>query len=204
MKKSLVDWKLLLGYLIAHLFIYFSFDQTKVFWYLLTGTTLFLISFTVMNEEIDDQAPLFQYLLYGIASGLVLYGLFWIGNLLIDVLSIKPFDKQVDKLYSKFAPESIWHYIPLILVIIPGEEFFWRGFILKRISTFFNKWTSIIVSTILYASVYIFTDYPILILTALIVGVVLGWLYQWKKSLPLVIISHLTFSLMMFLFLPFR
>lgn len=204
MAKIRFDYRLLLGYLIAHLLIYFTFDNTKVFWYILTGTTLFLISYTIMNEDFDDEIPLFQYLLFGIISGAIVYGLVWIGNYFIELFNIRPLEKQVNRLYSRFAPENLWHYVLLVLIIVPGEEIFWRGFILKRMLKYANVWTSILASAVLYGSVYIFTDYPLLILAAFTSGIVWGIFYVWKRSLPLVIISHLTFSLLLFLILPLR
>ncbi|MCU9612289.1 CPBP family intramembrane metalloprotease [Caldibacillus lycopersici] len=202
MVKTIRNWKFLLGYLIAHLLLYFTFDHTNVFWYILTGSSFFLISYSIMNEEVDDKIPVGQYLLYGILSGLLLYGLFWLGNAIINGLNLSYFENQVQSLYKHFSPDLIWHYIVLVLVIIPAEEFFWRGFIQKRFLANTNFWTSILASAILYASVYIFSGYPILIVAALISGIVWGILYAWKRSLPLVVMSHLTFDLMIFLFLP--
>ena len=39
-------------------------------------------------------------------------------------------------------------------------------------------------------------------LAAIVAGLIWGALYEWKKSLPLVIVSHLVFVLLLFLILP--
>ncbi|WAA13212.1 CPBP family intramembrane glutamic endopeptidase [Fervidibacillus halotolerans] len=202
MKKVQLDWKIIIGIIIAHILLFFTFDQSKVFWYILTGTTLFLISYTIMNEDLDDQLSVLSYLFFGFISGLFLYSLFWAGNSLFDLLNWSSLQNQVVSLYEKFSPDSIWHYIVLVLVIIPGEEIFWRGFILKRLSKYMANWTSILLSSVLYASVYIYSGYFVLVLAAVISGLIWGLLYVWKRSIPLVIISHLTFDLLLFVFLP--
>ena len=106
------------------------------------------------------------------------------------------------RLYSRFAPDVIWHFIALILVIIPGEEFFWRGFIQKRILEHTNVRTSIILSSVLYAMVSLYSGYVLLGICAFIGGLMWSFLYAWKRSLPLVIVSHLTFDLLLLLFFP--
>ncbi|WAA11129.1 CPBP family intramembrane glutamic endopeptidase [Fervidibacillus albus] len=202
MKSRSLDWKLLIGLVIAHLLFYFTFDQTSVFWYILTGTTLFLISYTMVNEDIEDELSVFSYLIFGFISGILLYSLFFIGNTSFDWLHLSTFQNQVISLYTKFSPDFIWHYIVLVLVIIPGEEIFWRGFVLKRLLHFLPSGTSIILSALLYASVYLYSGYFVLMLAAIVSGSIWGLLYVKKRSIPLVIISHLTFDLLLFLFLP--
>ena len=202
MKKVLTDWKLIVGFILALFCIYFSFDQPKVFWYYITGTSLLLIAYSIFNEEIDDQVSMGSYLLYGIISGLLVYGVFWIGHHLIHLLDVNTFIKQVNRLYAKFAPDVIWHFVVLILIVIPAEELFWRGFIQKRLMKSLSVLASIIIASVLYASVYIFTDFPILIIASLCAGLIWGGLYAWKRSIPLVILSHVLFDLLLFIFLP--
>ena len=39
-------------------------------------------------------------------------------------------------------------------------------------------------------------------IAAFVTGIILGALYEWKKSLPLIIIAHETFIILLFLVLP--
>src|SRR5690606_38473769 len=119
MKKAFTDWKFLLGLVLANALIYFAYDQGKVFWYILTGSMLFLISYAILNEDVDDRISLGQYLFYGLLSGAALYGVFWLGDLLLNLLNFTSLSNQVTKLYNKFSPDAIWHYIALILIIVP-------------------------------------------------------------------------------------
>ena len=204
MAKSRIDWRLLLGILISHILLYYTFDHTKVFWYLMTGTMFLLVAYAIWTEEIDDELSLAKYLFYGIISGVILYTVFWLAYFLMETFQLTSFLRQVEHLYRTFSPQHIWHYIVLVLIIIPGEEFFFRGFIQKRLMHHTKMWTSIILSTLLYASVQIYAGSLLLILAAITGGLVWGYLYAKMKSLPLVIISHLVFDLFLLIILPLR
>ncbi|MFB6465700.1 lysostaphin resistance A-like protein [Cytobacillus sp. Hz8] len=202
MKKCATDLRLLLGLLIAHLLILLTFHTTVVFWYIFTASMLFLISYSTFRDEIDKKAPMYQVIIIGGLSGIILFFVFWLGNTLIHAMDI-PLQSQIKSLYHHFSPTMAWHYIVLILVIIPGEEIFWRGFVQKRLSKYFHDWTAIILSTLLYTSVQFYSGSIILPLAALISGFIWAILYRWKKSIPLVIVSHLVFDLFLFVIFPF-
>lgn len=182
--------------------MYFTFQDKAVFWYIFTASLLFLISYSILNEEVEDQLPFFSYLMYGITSGFILFGLFWLGNSLIELLNL-PFTKEIAKLYGRYSPTMLWHYIVLLLIIIPGEELFWRGFVQKRMLNYTKIPMGILLSSLLYASVHLYSTHWILAFAALIAGLYWGFLYAWKKSMPLVIVSHLIFDLFLFVILPF-
>ena len=203
MKKFNADFRLIIGLIIAHLLMYFTFQDKAVFWYIFSASLLFLISYSILSEELNDEASFGSYLLYGIVSGLLLYGVFWAGYQLIDLLNL-PFKKDVSKLYGRYSPSMLWHYIVLILIIIPGEEIFWRGFVQKRLLKFMNVPMAIVFSAILYASVHLYATHWILAFAALVAGLYWGFLYHWKRSMPLLIVSHLIFDLLLFVFLPFK
>jgi uncharacterized protein len=202
LKKLFADRRLLFGYILAHLFIFFTFEQEKVFWYIFTAAMLVLISYSILDEAEHQTSKRF-HMIIGIVSGVILYGVFWIGNSLIELLNL-PLSGQITALYKLFAPELTWHYLVLFLIIGPGEEIFWRGFIQKKLLTYANPWTSILVSTLLYASVQIHSGEFVLILAALTGGFVWSILYAWKRSIRLVIISHIVFDLLLFGLFPLR
>ncbi len=202
MKKSLLDVKLLGGIFFSYLLIYVAFDSKPVvFWYLYTATMLFLISFSIINEKIDDNASTKQNFLYGTLSGVALYLLFYTGDWLLSLLP-GSFDKQISKIYSRFSLDWLWHYLVLMFVIIPGEEIFWRGFIQKRLMRYMNNTAAIIIGATLNAAAFYFSGYPVLMLAAFVTGLVWGQLYVMKRSIPLLIISHLTFNLLLLVLFP--
>ena len=203
MKKVIGDRRLIIGYILAHLLLFFTFQDKNIFWYIFTASMLVLISYSIINEVLDDKASTLSYFTFGIISGLALFGIFWLGSTLIDLLNL-PFRGQISKLYKLFSPELAWQYVVLILIIAPGEEIFWRGFVQKRLLKFTKIRTSIIASTLLYASVHFYSGEFILVMAALTAGLVWSTLYAWKRSIPLVVISHIVFDLLLFGFFPLR
>lgn len=203
MKKITADYRLFIGLIIAHLLMYFTFQDKAVFWYIFSASLLFLISYSILNEELKDEATVGQYLSLGIGSGLLLYGVFWAGFHLIDLFNL-PLMKDISKLYGRYSPSMLWHYIVLILIVIPGEEIFWRGFVQTKILKYTNIPAGIVLSAILYASVHVYSAHWILAFAALIAGLFWGWLYTWKKSMPLLIVSHLIFDLFLFVLIPLK
>lgn len=199
--KWITDRKLILGFLLAHILLFFTFQEKNVFWYIFTASMLFLVSYSILQEEIEDKIPFFSYITLGSISGVILFAIFFLGNALIEVLGL-PFTKEIAKLYSRLSPTVLWHYIVLLLVIIPGEEIFWRGFIQKRLQKVSTVTVSVFASSLMYASAHFYSGSIMLPFAALVSGVFWGYLYAWKKSLPLVIVSHLIFDLFLFVIYP--
>ncbi|MCM3586240.1 CPBP family intramembrane metalloprotease [Mesobacillus maritimus] len=202
MIRVISDKRLVLGFFLAHLVIFLTFEQQKVFWYFFTAAMLLLISYSILDESGERNSSK-SHLLFGIITGVILYAVFWLGDTLIGVLNL-PLEIQITRLYKLFSPETVWHYIVLLLVIGPGEEIFWRGFIQRKLHRYTSARTSIIISTLLYASVQIYSGEWVLFIAALTGGLVWGALYAWKKSIRLVVISHIVFDLLMFGLLPLR
>ncbi|GIN89970.1 CAAX protease family protein [Siminovitchia terrae] len=201
MFKKWIDFKLIGGLFFAFLLIYVTFDRKDVFWYLYTATLLFLISYTIVNESLDDEASTKEYIKHGLWSGIALYIFFFAGDWILSILS-GSLEKQVASLYKYFSFEFIWHYLVLLFIIVPGEEIFWRGFVLKRMTRLLNPAGAVFITALLNGAGFILSGYPILILAAFVSGLVWGTLYIWKRSIPLVIFSHLTFDLLLLMVLP--
>jgi uncharacterized protein len=201
--KNKLDIRVIIGVIIAHFLMYITFHDKAIFWYMFTATMLILISYSILNERAEEKTPLIKNSFYGILSGIILFLLFWAGNFIIDSFHLS-FSNDISKLYRNFSPTAIWQYFILLLIIVPGEEIFWRGFVQRRLSRKLGTTTSIIISTILYASVQIYSGYIIHIFAAIIAGLFWGILYARKRSLPLVIVSHFVFDLCLFILFPFR
>ncbi len=90
------------------------------------------------------------------------------------------------------------------LIAAPGEELFWRGYVQKRLFKYCGPKTSIVIGALLYASVHLYSKTFLLIFAAFISGMIWGTLYMWKKSMPLVIVSHIVFDIMIFMILPLK
>ncbi|WP_312472791.1 CPBP family intramembrane glutamic endopeptidase [Neobacillus sp.] len=202
MKKNILNLRFLTGLIMAHALIFFSFYDKAIFWYIFTGSVLVLIAFATFQGDVEDELSFFQYIFLGAISGFLLYFIFWIGIHVLGILHL-PFETSIKKLYRWYAPSLFWQYIALVLVAAPGEELFWRGFIQKSLLKYFRPLESIVIAALLYASVHIYSSSFLLVFAAFISGIVWGLLYYWKKSMPLVIVSHIIFDIMIFIILPF-
>jgi membrane protease YdiL (CAAX protease family) len=203
MKKFFQDPRILIGFIIAHVLLFFSFHDRAIFWYIFSGSVLVLIAYSTFQEEVDDEVSFIQFILLGSISGFLLYFVFRAGIWGMEILQL-PIDTSIKNLYNWYAPSLFWQYLALVLVAAPGEELFWRGFIQKRLSKYLNPVVSILSASILYASVHIYSGSFLLVLAAFISGFVWGYLYVLKKSMPLVIVSHIIFDLLIFIILPFN
>lgn len=203
MLQKQIDVRMIFGILLAHVLLLITFQEKSVFWYIFTASMLFLITYSILQEDMDDQQPFKIYIMYGVISGVTLFGLFYLGNILLHMMDL-PLKGSVAKLYKQMSPTQIWQYIVLFLIIIPGEEIFWRGYILKRLLGRMKILPSILLSTLLYTSVNIYSGSSHLILASIIAGLVWSSLYVWKKSIPLLIVSHLVFDLFLLVLFPLR
>jgi uncharacterized protein len=139
----------------------------------------------------------------GLLSALVLYLVFFIGN----YLSRKWFNfagSGIEGVYKfKGDAAGIRIAILMLLVIGPGEELFWRGYLQRKFSKHYGKWAGLIVALILYTGVHIFTGNIMLILAAFLCGLFWGWMYLKFNSMLINVISHTVWDIVVFLVLPF-
>ena len=202
MKNVLTDLHIITGIILAHLLLFFSFQDRAIFWYIFSGSILILIIYAaILQDNVDDKASLSKYLIIGIMSGALLYVIFWLGDQFFAILNL-PFNNSISKLYHWFAPSLFWHYLALFLIAAPGEELFWRGFIQKRLAKYLKPSWSIVTGALLYASANSYAGSFLLVLASFISGLAWGFLYWWKRSMPLVIVSHITFDILIFTILP--
>lgn len=202
MKTCVSNVHFFLGLICAHILLYITYQDTSVFWYLYTASILFFISFAIVVEKKKIKQSSLSNGVYGVTSGILLFMLFALGNYLIDVMNISSLSKDVAQLYKSYSPTLMWHYIVLFVVIIPGEETFWRGFIQKKVSEHFNAQLTIIISTILYALPMLYSQNYALVLAGVVAGFIWSCLFHWKKSLVLVVISHIIFDTFLLILFP--
>ena len=192
------NMKFLLGLLSAHILLYVTYQNTGVFWYLYTAAILVCIAFSITIEKTNmEQQPFFLNTFYGILGGAALFGIVLLGNFLINALNLNGLERDIAQIFKKLSPVMAWHYLVLFIFIIPGEELFWRGFVQKKLMTYFKPAVTICLSAILYALPMLYAANTALLLAGLAGGLIWGALYQWKQSLSLVIISHLVFDILM-------
>ena len=138
----------------------------------------------------------------GILSAVVLYGLFVLGNHLAPYI-IPGAGRQVGGIYGLgTGTDRVLIFLLLCFITGPGEEIFWRGFLQERLMRRYGKLTGLVLGTLVYGGVHVFSTNLILILAALVAGAFWGILYLWKRDLGLVIVSHSLWSAFIFAVFP--
>lgn len=155
-------------------------------------------SWQVICDDFD-----WRQLLGGLLLAAVLWGVFWIG----DKLSSLMFSfarNQVDSIYGMKTGLPLWFIALLLLLVIgPAEEIFWRGYVQRRLSVRWGENIGFIASTIIYTLIHIWSFNFMLIMSALVCGVIWGYLYRLQpKWLPALIVSHAVWDTCVFVLLP--
>lgn len=181
------------------------------FWWWMSSNLVFLLTLAILFDpsyrkylKDDFSSDQFRKVLFGAGSAVLLYFFFFAGNKLSRLM----FDfagEGISNVYAfKGDAEGIRIGILMLLVIGPGEEFFWRGFLQRHFQDRLGKWKGFILATIIYTGVHVLTGNVMLILAALVAGLFWGWLFMRYNSMLMNIISHTIWDISVFLLLPFN
>jgi membrane protease YdiL (CAAX protease family) len=89
-----------------------------------------------------------------------------------------------------------------VLVIGPGEEVFWRGFLQKRAQSVLGVTAGWLAVSALYAAVHIGSGNLLLVLAAAAGGLFWGYLYFRYGSILVNTVSHTLWDVAIFLLRP--
>lgn len=192
--------KVIISIIIAHLLLFSSFFLLSdlFFWQAFTLSLFLLILYSYRSASWKKVT--YNHVLIGVGSGVLLYLTFYIGKQIMLML-FPDMIASLQSLYNLISPKETWHYISLILIIIPGEELFWRGFVQGKMDKT-QSTSSILLATVLYASAHIYAGTFLLIVAALLAGFTWGYLYNRTRTMTVPILSHLVFDLMLLVFFP--
>lgn len=137
-----------------------------------------------------------------VLSALVLYGVFWVGN--VAFRAVLPSAGKEIRLVYGFKQSAALLRIGLLIffVIGPGEEFFWRGFVQRRWQERLGRPLGWVLASLFYGAVHVGSGNFMLVLSALVCGLYWGALYSRFKSTFLVAISHTVWDMLIFVFFP--
>jgi hypothetical protein len=180
------------------------------FWWWMSTNLLVLVSLIfvadrtyspLIREDLTGKVP--GKIMIALASVLLLYFVFYAGNLLSRQWF--PFaDHQISGVYHFRGEASSLRIILLMaLVIGPGEEFFWRGFVQRHLAERYGRVSGFLMATAVYAGVHIVTGNFMLAMAALICGLFWGWLYFRYHSMLINILSHTLWDIAVFVVFPF-
>ena len=201
MKNKKQTITLLVALVFIFSMMYFTFYEKSVFWYLYAFTLLVGIAISLLARKFEDRIPTWQYLIFGIGYGTITYGLVKLGYMLMPYIDQNAVN-EIKKFLDVYGPQNIFHYLLLIFIVAVGEEMFWRGYVQQQLKQFTSPFWAVIVTSILFSLSLAVSGFLPGALAAIVAGILWGTLYEWKKSLPLIIVSHIVFVLLLFLVLP--
>ena len=175
------------------------------FWWMMTGSalTLSLCGTLFMPRWWKKVTIDPKTILLGVAIAVALWGVFWIGDKLSQIMFnfARP---QVNLIYGMKEGESPWLLTALMLFIIgPAEEIFWRGYIQEKFSKRWNPNIGFIVTTAIYALVHAGSMNFMLTMAALVAGAAWGLLYRLKPQwFGAIILSHALWDVAVFIWFP--
>ena len=175
------------------------------FWWMMTGSalTLSLCGTLFMPQWWKKLTIDPKNILLGVAIAVALWGVFWIGDKLSQIMFnfARP---QVNLIYGMKEGESPWLLTALMLFIIgPAEEIFWRGYIQEKFSKRWNPNIGFIVTTAIYALVHAGSMNFMLTMAALVAGAAWGLLYRLKPQwFGAIILSHALWDVAVFIWFP--
>lgn len=203
--------KVIIGYLIALLFWFLMFSEWTAgnfnFWYtMLTATGVLTLCSLIFGKKYLKELYQFQFkwLLIGVVSALLLYLIFYTGNIITRLI----FDfaqNQIENVYStKEQANKLFIALSLLLWIGPAEEVFWRGYAQHQLSLKFGPTKALIINSLVYAFVHIWAFNFMLFLAALICGFFWGWMFMRYKNVLPALFSHAIWDVMIFILIPLQ
>lgn len=181
------------------------------FWWWMTANLFVLIGIAIITDweylyilRKDFSEKVWKKIGIGLFSAFVLYLVFYAGN----YLSRLWFDfasPGIENVYKfKGDATGIRIAVLMLLIIGPGEELFWRGYLQRKFAARYGRWTGLIIALVLYTGVHVFTGNFMLIMAALICGFFWAWMYMKYNSMLINVISHTVWDIVVFLLLPFN
>ncbi len=143
-----------------------------------------------------------SHVLIGLVSALLLYAVFWVGNLVST--QIFQFAKpEIAGIYSTREQASALAIgLLLLLWVGPAEEIFWRGFVQERLYAKYGRTGGYLVASLVYAAIHVFGFNFMLFMASLVCGLFWGAMYLKYRSVWPGLISHAVWDVMIFVIVP--
>jgi membrane protease YdiL (CAAX protease family) len=142
-------------------------------------------------------------ILLGLLAAAALYAVFFAGNSVSRL--ILPFaDSGIGAVYAFKSGASLPRIVLLMALLIgPGEEIFWRGFLQRRWQARFGPGRGYLLAAGLYTAVHAGSGNAMLVLAAAVCGLFWGFIYRRTGSVLLAAVSHTVWDLAVFVAFPF-
>ncbi len=192
------------------LFVTRGFGQFDFWWWMALNIAILLIIAATFDPgwrsdvSKDLKERVFQKIGIGLLSALGLYVVFYIGNVVSRTIFTFA-QSGIENVYAfKESVPPLRIALLMLLLIGPGEELFWRGFLQRRFQIEKGPFRGFLLATLLYTAVHLGSGNVMLVLAAGICGLFWGFLYLRTGSLLLNVVSHTVWDVTIFLLFPMR
>jgi nucleoside-diphosphate-sugar epimerase/membrane protease YdiL (CAAX protease family) len=134
--------------------------------------------------------PSASLLAWGVAAGIVM----WVGALGVSTLlsnHAPTLWRETASLYSWTSEHALVWTVPMLILIVAGEEVVWRGALGLGLAARIGAWPAVGVSATLFCVAHLTTGPPVLALAALLAGAAWTWLAIRTRSLVASFVAHL-------------
>ena len=194
--------------LFTPLFIFHS--NIKIdFWWWMSINIAILFLFSLLSDKnylkilkTDFCSEIFHKIILGLLSAFILYAIFYLGNQISRwIFSFA--GEGISQVYAFKQDASTLRIILLMALLIgPGEEVIWRGYLQRQWENRFGRHAGYFLSAAAYSLVHAVSGNILLIGAAVVCALFWGWLYLRYRSVLLVAVSHTVWDLIIFIILP--
>jgi len=195
--------------LFISLFVFRQIGWLDFWWWMSANlvVTLFLglISDGKFRKRIsgDITSSVWKKMGLGFLSAVLLYLIFFIGNEAVRFL-FDFADRDIGQVYGfKDGAGTLRIGLLMLLIIGPGEELLWRGYIQGNLAERYGNREGFIIAVLVYGAIHVATGNLVLVLAALTGGLFWGWMYMKYRSVLINSVSHVVWDLAVFLVFPF-
>jgi membrane protease YdiL (CAAX protease family) len=178
----------------------------KSFWkrMTLTGATLGSLALATEPSLRDVKLLNKENVKGGLASAAALYGIFRAGDFFARKIMPRGSEDIQDVYELRGGHSPLALAVRLAAVIAPAEELFWRGFAQRRLARIYGAGMGNALGIAAYGAVHLPTGNATLIGAASVAGLYWGALAAAGMSIPALIVSHVTWDVVIFLVAPTR
>ncbi|HHV64076.1 MAG TPA: CPBP family intramembrane metalloprotease [Peptococcaceae bacterium] len=203
--KKIKDSQVIITLTLALIFWYLTFSvQLLNFWLSMSiaATTLSILAIFWGGLPFRKEDITLRGLFIGVASAIILYFIFWLGNIISQLL-FNFAGSQISSIYNIRTQGNVLIIVLVLLFITsPGEEIFWRNFLQKWAMEKFGEFQGWLIGSIIYAGVHISSGNFMLTMAALVAGLFWGFIYMYEKNVFPLIISHALWTVGIFILFP--
>jgi NADH dehydrogenase len=133
--------------------------------------------------------PRVWHLVFGTVAAAVLYVLGWLGAAALTAIAPQLM-AQVSELYAWGSLLPVAVGLPLLFVIVCGEEIFWRAGVALPVAARLGPWWGCLASATVFTLAHVMVGPPVLWLAAFACGLVWAWMVVRTRSLIPGIVCH--------------